>query len=131
MKLKKVSSKIWDIKKNVKVKDIMSKKSFSLEKNEKVVKAIKLMTDESISAIVILDNKKPIGIVTERDLIKKVLLQKDAKKLKISEVMRKDPKKSLFGNGFDCGYFNWRTFGNLFTQRRRRRRNIFFGVFLL
>ncbi len=94
MKLKKVMSKLWDIKKNVRVKDIMSKKSFSLDKNEKVMKAVRLMTEESISAIVILDKTKPIGIITERDLIKKVMLEKkDPSKLKISQIMSKEPKK--------------------------------------
>ena len=94
MKLKKLTSKIWEIKKNVKVKDIMSKKSFSLDKDKKVTEAVKLMAEKSISAIVILDGKKPIGIVTERDLIKKVMLEKkDQNKLKISEIMSKNPKK--------------------------------------
>lgn len=94
MKLKKPLSKFWDIKKNVRVVDVMSKKVYSLDKNEKVSKAIDVMGKESISAIIILDNNKPIGIVTERDLIKKIMVpKKDPNKTLISTIMSKDPKK--------------------------------------
>ena len=95
MKLKNVSSNLWNIKKNVMVKDVMSTKVYSLEKTSPVQKAIDMMGNESISAIVISDDKKPIGIVTERDLIKKVMLpKKDPKKMKIGSIMSENPKKN-------------------------------------
>ena len=89
MKSKKTLSKI---KKNIYVKDVMSKNVLNLDKTESVYKAIKVMAKESVSTIVTHHNKKPIGILTERDLVKKLLLKgKDPKKTKIIDIMSKDP----------------------------------------
>ncbi len=90
----KIKKHFWDIKRNVRVKDIMSTGLHTLDENVKVKDALNVMAKESISAIVIVDKSKPIGIVTERDLIRKVLLKnKDPSKLKLGEVMTKNPKK--------------------------------------
>jgi len=89
MKSKKPLSKI---KKNVYVKDVMSKNVLNLDKSDTVYNAIKVMAKESISTIVTHHDKKPIGILTERDLVKKLLLKnKDPKKTKIVDIMSKDP----------------------------------------
>jgi CBS domain-containing protein len=94
MKLKKTHSNFWDIKKNVMVKDVMSREIYSLDQKEKVSKAVELMCKESISSIIIIENKKPIGIITERDLIKKIIFTKqDPEKILISSIMSKNPKK--------------------------------------
>lgn len=94
MKLKNINSSFLNIKNNVRVKDVMSTTIFSLDKNEVVINAINLMGKKSLSSIVILDKQKPIGIVSESDLIKKILLiNKDPKKTKIIDIMSKDPKK--------------------------------------
>ena len=89
MKLKNAFKKI---RKNVYVKDIMSKKVLKLDKTDNVFKAIKVMAKESISTIVTSHKTNPIGILTERDLVKKLLLKgKDPKKVMIIDIMTKNP----------------------------------------
>ncbi len=89
--LKKRMSKI---KSNVRVGDIMSKEIISLDKNKSVFDAVSVMAEKSISTIIIEEGKKTAGIVTERDLVKKVLLnQKNLKKIKLSEIMTQNPKE--------------------------------------
>lgn len=89
MKLKSVISKI---RKNVYVKEIMSTDVLNLDKDDTVYKAIKVMADKSISTIVTIHGDKPVGIITERDLVKKLLLKgKDPKKVKIKDIMTKNP----------------------------------------
>ena len=56
------------------VETVMTKDVFTLSKTAKVSQAIKMMSNRTISCIVIVNkNKKPIGIITERDLVKRVL----------------------------------------------------------
>ena len=92
MNLKKLSLNISKIKKSVLVKDIMSRKVVTLSKNDTVYKALQTMDDKAISTVVISDGTKPIGIVTERDLVSKLLLKrKNPKKTKISVIMSTRP----------------------------------------
>ena len=53
------------------VESFMTKRVLTLAKSAKVSEAITTMAKKSISCIVIVDSKsRPIGIVTERDLVK-------------------------------------------------------------
>jgi CBS domain-containing protein len=72
----------------------MSTQVHVLDKSESVYKAIKVMADKSISTVVTSHKTTPVGILTERDLVKKLLLKgKDAKNIKIQDIMTKDPVK--------------------------------------
>lgn len=55
------------------VLDIMSRKVVTAYADSNVSNAIKLMVQKNIGSIVIKDNTGPVGIFTERDLIKNVL----------------------------------------------------------
>jgi len=89
MKLKKLFS---TISKNVYVKDIMSRNVLNLDKEDSVYKAIKVMANKSVSTIVTSHGSMPIGILTERDLVKKLLLKdQDPNKVKIKDIMTKNP----------------------------------------
>lgn len=55
------------------ISQIMSREVVTLEKHRKVKEAVDVMTQKSISCVVITDQEKPVGIVTERDMVKKVL----------------------------------------------------------
>ncbi len=59
---------------------------------ETVFDAAKLMLDKSVGSIVVVDlDKKPIGIVTDRDIAVKVVAQgKDPKFTLLKEIMSKD-----------------------------------------
>jgi CBS domain-containing protein len=56
------------------VDSFMTKHVVTLSKKDLVREAIQIMAKKTISCIVIVDkNKKPVGVVTERDLVKRVL----------------------------------------------------------
>lgn len=71
-----------------KVKKIMQKEVQSIDESENVDKALEKMNFFRISCIVVLRKGSPIGILTERDLINRVLLKnKVPKKTKVKDVM--------------------------------------------
>ena len=74
------------------VRDIMSSDVISLSPKSKVIDAAKKMASKNISSVIVTVRKKPIGIITERDMIKRVLTpKKDPELLTLEEIMTKDP----------------------------------------
>lgn len=65
----------------------MTKTVKTVEVSELVVESVKLMKDNKIGSVVVTENRKPVGIFTERDLIR--VVAEGHLKLKISEVMSK------------------------------------------
>jgi CBS domain-containing protein len=57
------------------VEDIANKNIISVDENQSVYDAVTLMVTESIGAIVVTSMNRPIGIITERDLAKKIILK--------------------------------------------------------
>lgn len=57
------------------VEDIANKNIISVDENQSVYDAVTLMVTESIGAIVVTSMGRPIGIITERDLAKKIILK--------------------------------------------------------
>jgi len=68
------------------VKDVMVKSIITIEAEDDVKKAAELMDKHNIGCLVVVSYGNPIGIVTERDMLKKVVLQ------------RRDPGKTKVGN---------------------------------
>ena len=64
------------------VRDIMIKDLLTISENETALKAAQVMTENGVSCLIVLADDQPIGIVTERDFIKKICL----KELKLSSV---------------------------------------------
>ncbi|MCI0557168.1 MAG: CBS domain-containing protein [Nitrososphaera sp.] len=64
------------------VRDIMTKDIVMIDGGKTTLEAAKLMAEKGISSLFVLEDDVPVGIVTERDFIKKVC----AKELLISEV---------------------------------------------
>ncbi|MEM2953147.1 MAG: CBS domain-containing protein [Candidatus Bathyarchaeia archaeon] len=72
----------------VTVRDIMTKDIVSVEKTDLVTKAIDLMVKKGISSVVVTENGKPVGILTERDVMKRVCPQElCSRKVTAGEVM--------------------------------------------
>jgi len=70
------------------IKDHMIKDVITCQQDDSVIYATKKMADYNIGAVVIVDQDKPIGIFTERDLVKRVVAAgKNPAKLKVREVM--------------------------------------------
>jgi CBS domain-containing protein len=64
------------------VRDIMTKEIVMIDGTDSALEGAKLMTEKGISSLFVVKDGVPVGIVTERDFIKKVC----AKDIPISEV---------------------------------------------
>ena len=64
------------------VSDIMTKDIATIDENESALEAAKLMSQRSISSLIVVKDSIPRGIITERDFVKKIC----AKQLEISQV---------------------------------------------
>ncbi len=70
------------------VEEIMSKDVAGIQTKATIVEAAEVMTRRNISCIVVLEGDEVVGIVTERDLLERVVaLQKDPGQIKMEEVM--------------------------------------------
>ena len=85
----------------LKVKDIMVGEVITIEANVAVRKAVRLMNDREIGCLVVVQDGKPAGIVTERDMLKRVLVAgRDPRAVEVDEVMSKpllfmEPEKEI------------------------------------
>ena len=72
----------------LKVEDVMVKEVFTIEAESAVNEAVTIMSTREIGCLVVVHNEVPVGIVTERDMLKRVLLAaKDPEKTKVSQIM--------------------------------------------
>ncbi len=70
------------------VKDVMTKNVITIEYSAPVTKAAEIMDKHDIGCIIAMNEGKPIGIITERDMLKRVLLQfRDPRITRVSDVM--------------------------------------------
>jgi CBS domain-containing protein len=76
------------MKKSISVRNAMTEKVLTAGPKTTVAKAAKVMSDRGVGSIVIVKEKQPVGILTERDLLMKVVAT-DMKpsKVLVSEVM--------------------------------------------
>ena len=78
-----------------KVRDILETKGkvvFSVAPSTIVYSAIELMCEKNIGGLLIVENDKLVGIFTERDYARKLILKgKSSKDTPISELMTKNP----------------------------------------
>jgi CBS domain-containing protein len=64
------------------VRDIMTKEIVTIDGDRSALEAAKLMTEKGISSVFVVKDGNPVGIVSERDFIKKIC----AKELPVSQV---------------------------------------------
>jgi len=75
---------------SLKVEDVMVKEVITIGEKATVREAVELMNKHEIGCLIVVKKGKPSGIVTERDMLKRVLLEiKDTEKTKVSEIMSK------------------------------------------
>ena len=55
------------------VRDVMKKNVISIDSSMSIQDAAKMMDDASIGAIVVLENGVVVGIITERDMTRRVI----------------------------------------------------------
>ena len=56
----------------VRVKDFMAEKVESVDASDPVSKAVSVMVQKGIGSVLVNDNGKPVGLLTERDIMEKV-----------------------------------------------------------
>ncbi len=71
------------------LKNVLTKKVISVTQEISVFNVILIMVENGISSIVITDDKKPVGIFTERDVMRLAKRSAEFSKIKINEVMSK------------------------------------------
>lgn len=80
------------------VKDIMGKKVIHFDENSNVEKIAKELGKYDIGCVIITKNRRPIGIITERDMVRRVLGQElNPEKIKAKDIMT-SPVQSLDQN---------------------------------
>lgn len=76
------------LKRIVSVRNAMTGKVLTAGPNTMVNRAAKLMAERGVGSIIIVKSKKPIGILTERDLLMKVVsLDLKPSKVKVGKIM--------------------------------------------
>ncbi|MBN1245614.1 CBS domain-containing protein [Candidatus Bathyarchaeota archaeon] len=72
----------------IKADDVMATKVAIMEESVSVKEAAELMAQEGVSAIIVTVEGKAQGIVTERDILKRIVVEdKNARKTKVKEIM--------------------------------------------
>jgi CBS domain-containing protein len=73
---------------SIHMRDLMVTKVITTKKDSTVEEAVKLMNKHEIGCLIVTENDRPIGILTERDLLKRILARsKDLKRMMVDEVM--------------------------------------------
>ena len=73
---------------SLKVEDVMVEDVITVEEKATTKKAVELMNKHEIGCLIVVKKGKPAGIVTERDMLKRILLEsKDPEKTKVKEIM--------------------------------------------
>lgn len=69
------------------VKDLMTQNVVTVDVNKTVVEAAVIMSENDIGDLVVMDGDNPVGIVTERDFVRRVLAGGKSLTSKVSEIM--------------------------------------------
>ena len=73
----------------VKVHEIMKKSVVTVDPELTLADVAKIMTNNRVGSVVIMDKAKPIGMVTDDDIVGTIAMGKDPKKVKISKLKKK------------------------------------------
>lgn len=73
------------------VKEIMTKDVATIDSGKTALEAARLMTEKGVGRLPVLEKGKLVGIITERDLVVKIIAKKlDPSKVKVKDFMTKD-----------------------------------------
>ena len=72
----------------LKVRDVMVREVITVDENSTVKEAVDIMNEFQIGSLIVLERGKAMGIVTERDFLKRVIAEgKDVMTTKVKEIM--------------------------------------------
>lgn len=72
------------------VKDIMTKEVVTIDNSKSVFEAAELMTSKGLGCLIVVVKGFPVGIITERDIVKRIVAKRGSPDVKVIEVMTKD-----------------------------------------
>lgn len=76
----------------IRIRDIMSTNPVMINKKASVLDATKEMKSEKVGSIIVVEDGKPIGILTESDILRKIVAEeKDPSKITVEKVMSSPP----------------------------------------
>jgi len=74
----------------LKVEDVMVEGVVTIDSDASVMKAVQIMNENEIGCLVVMRRGRAVGIITERDLLKRVIAKsKNPKKTRVREIMTK------------------------------------------
>ena len=71
------------------LKSVMSKPVISMDSSRDIAAAAQTMVQHNIGSVVVVEGKKPVGIITERDITKQAIRGAEALKGPVKNVMTK------------------------------------------
>jgi CBS domain-containing protein len=75
----------------MKVAEVMKKDVVTVEPNVTVDEASKIMRESGIRSLVVVDDGRVVGVVTDSDVVLRGLNRGDPTVIKVGEIMTKDP----------------------------------------
>lgn len=70
------------------VRDIMNKHVITIEQDSSVLDAAHLLKEKDVSFLVIVKDKNPVGVLSERDIVRRLAAEdKQASKVRVYEIM--------------------------------------------
>ena len=73
------------------IKDVLKNKGggiYSISPDQTVYEAIQLLSEKKIGALLVIDQNRPVGIISERDYARKVILAgRSSKSTRVKEIM--------------------------------------------
>ncbi len=73
----------------VKVQEIMKKSVVTIDPELTLADVAKIMTNNRVGSVIIMDKTKPIGIITDDDIVGTIAVGKDPKKVKVRGLKKK------------------------------------------
>ena len=71
------------------VKDIMTKNVVTIDVAQSVFEAAELMSEKGVGCLIVTNKVVPVGIVTERDFVRRIVAKRASFDLSVSEIMTK------------------------------------------
>ena len=71
------------------VKDIMTKEVVTIDTNKTVFEAAELMSSSGLGCLIVVIKAFPVGIITERDIVRRIVAKRASLDTKVTEVMTK------------------------------------------
>lgn len=79
------------VRRIIKIEDWMSKPVKRVSKDLTVRQAIKIMDENNIGVLPVVENDTPIGVVTERDILRRVVAKQLDLENAVEKIMTKNP----------------------------------------